>query len=93
MITMILIAAAVAWLLWPKGGAAPAVPAAADLWKVPPMAAPAPPASPSVPDARAAIDSLLVVRDRLAAAGPIDEESGRAVDRLWLEVLHGSAKK
>jgi hypothetical protein len=91
MITVLLVAAALAWLFWPRGAAAPAVPAAADLFRVPPQ--PAAPAPPPAPDARAAIDSLLEVRDRLAAGGPLDEESGRAVDRLWLELLHGSAKK
>lgn len=92
MITLVLVAAALAWLFWPRAAAtATTVPPASDLFRVPaPAAASAP---PPAPDARAAIDSLLEVRDRLAAAGPLDEESGRAVDRLWLELLHGSAKK
>jgi glucose-6-phosphate dehydrogenase assembly protein OpcA len=91
MITLLLVGAALAYLFWPRG-AAPAVPAAADLFRVPPQVVPA--TTPAAaPDARAAIDSLLAVRDRLAAAGPLDEESSKSVDRLWLELLHGSAKR
>jgi len=93
MITLLLVAAALAWLFWPRGGSpAPAVPAASDLFRVP-TPAPAATAPPSAPGPRAAIDSLLAVRDRLASAGPLDEESGKAVDRLWLELLHGSQPK
>lgn len=93
MMTMLVVAAAVAWLMWPAGKAStpPVLPTPSDLFRVPP-AAPAPVAPPA-PDARTAIDSLLAVRDRLAANGPLDEESGQAVDRLWLELLHGSAKR
>jgi len=93
MMTLLIVAAAVAWLMWPtaKSPSQPALPVPSDLFRVPP-AQPASPAKPA-PDARAAIDSLLEVRDRLAASGPLDEESGQAVDRLWLELLHGSAKR
>jgi hypothetical protein len=67
MITGLLVLAAVAFLFWPKGGAKslPAMPSAEDLFRVPPMATPA---APAAPDAREAIDSLLEVRDQLAAA-------------------------
>lgn len=91
MITLLVVAAAVAWLVWPSKTPANApvtLPAASDLFRVPPA-----PIAPPAPDARAAIDSLLAVRDRLSANGPLDEESGQAVDRLWLELLHGSAKR
>lgn len=93
MITLLVVAAAVAWLVWPSKtpANAHALPAASDLFRVPPQVPT--PAAVSAPDARAAIDSLLAVRDRLAANGPLDEESGQAVDRLWLELLHGSAKR
>jgi len=93
MITFLLVAAALAFVFWPRGivtNPRPRSPAAEDLFRVPAATAPAP---DPAPDARAAIDSLLEVRDRLAAGGPLDEESGRAVDRLWLELLHGSARK
>lgn len=90
MITALLVVAAIAYLFWPAMKA-PAVPAASDLFRVPPPA-PAPAAAPA-PDPRAAIDSLLEVRDRLAATDALDEDSAKAVDTLWLDLLHGSQKK
>ena len=93
MITLLLVAAALAWLLWPRGAS---VPKPADLFAVVPAAAPvAAPAvlPPSPPDGRAAIDSLLAVRDRLAAAGPMDEGSAKAIDTLWLDLLHTGGKR
>jgi len=92
MITGLLVLAALAFLFWPKGGAKslPAMPSAEDLFRVPPMATPA---APVAPDAREAIDSLLEVRDQLAAAKKLDEEASKAVDTLWLDLLHGSEKK
>jgi hypothetical protein len=92
MITGLLVLAALAFLFWPKGGAKslPAMPSAEDLFRVPPMS---PPAAPVAPDAREAIDSLLEVRDQLAAVKKLDEEASKAVDTLWLDLLHGSEKK
>ena len=92
MITGLLVLAAVAFLFWPKGGAKslPALPSAEDLFRVPAMATPA---APAAPDAREAIDSLLEVRDQLAAVKKLDEEASKAVDTLWLDLLHGSEKK
>jgi hypothetical protein len=94
MITVLLVAAALAWLFWPRGTATNPrniSPSTADLFHVPaPAAALAP---PPAPDGRAAIDSLLAVRDRLAAAGPMDEESAKSIDRLWLDLLHTGAKR
>jgi hypothetical protein len=92
MITGLLVLAALAFLFWPKGGAKalPAMPSAEDLFRVPPMASAAPPVAP---DAREAIDSLLEVRDQLAAVKKLDEEASKAVDTLWLDLLHGSEKK
>jgi hypothetical protein len=92
MITGLLVLAAVAFLFWPKGGAKslPAMPSAEDLFRVPAMS---PPAAPVAPDAREAIDSLLEVRDQLAAVKKLDEEASKAVDTLWLDLLHGSEKK
>jgi hypothetical protein len=92
MITGLLVLAALAFLFWPKGGAKslPAMPSAEELFRVPPMATPA---APVAPDAREAIDSLLEVRDQLAAVKKLDEEASKAVDTLWLDLLHGSEKK
>jgi hypothetical protein len=92
MITGLLVLAALALLFWPKGGAKslPAMPSAEDLFRVPPMPTPA---APLAPDAREAIDSLLEVRDQLAAVKKLDEEASKAVDTLWLDLLHGSEKK
>jgi hypothetical protein len=92
MITGLLVLAALAFLFWPKGGAKslPAMPSAEDLFRVPAMS---PPAAPVAPDAREAIDSLLEVRDQLAAVKKLDEEASKAVDTLWLDLLHGSEKK
>jgi hypothetical protein len=92
MITGLLVLAALAFLFWPKGGAKslPAMPSAEELFRVPAMS---PPAAPVAPDAREAIDSLLEVRDQLAAVKKLDEEASKAVDTLWLDLLHGSEKK
>lgn len=92
MITLCLVAAALAWLLWPRG-ASPAVPPAADLFRVAPLPAAAPAVTPAAPDGRAAIDSLLAVRDRLEAAGPLDDASAKSIDTLWLDLLHKGGKK
>ena len=92
MITLLLVAGAVAFLFWPKAGVTNPVPksfSAEELFRVPPPAAPKP---PQAPDARDAIDSLLEVRDRLAATEALDEDSAKAVDILWLDLLHGSKK-
>lgn len=88
MITLLLVAAALAWLLWPRGGS----PAATDLFRVPPQVTPVATPSPA-PDGRAAIDSLLAVRDRLEAAGPLDDASAKSIDTLWLDLLHKGGKK
>jgi len=92
MITGLLVLAAIAFLFWPKGGVTNPLPkslSAEDLFRVPPVA----PAAPAAPDAREAIDSLLEVRDQLAAVKKLDEEASKAVDTLWLDLLHGSEKK
>jgi hypothetical protein len=93
MITLLLVAAALAWLFWPRGGspAAP-VPAAADLFKVAPLAAPPAPPPATDADPRPAIDQILRVRDRLAGTGRLDEANAAAVDRLVLELVHGKAE-
>ena len=88
MITLLLVAGAVAYLFWPRGSAAPAVPAASDLFRVPPQVVPSP-APVAAPDPRPAIDRLLQVRDRLAETGRLDEANAKAVDQLVLELVHG----
>jgi len=95
MITLLLVAGALAFLFWPKAGTK-SLPKAEDLFRVPPLVPAVPPApapSPPQPDARSAIDSLLEVRDRLAATDALDEDSTKAVDTLWLDLLHGSTRK
>jgi hypothetical protein len=92
MITLALVAAAVAWLFWPRGAATPAVPAAAELFKVAPLAAPPAPPPTADTDPRPAIDQILRVRDRLAGTGRLDEANAAAVDRLVLELVHGKAE-
>lgn len=95
MITLLLVAAALAWLFWPRGTApATAVPAAADLFRVPPQPAATPRATtPATPGEREAIDSLLVIRNRLAADGVMDEGSAKAIDQLALDLLHQGIKR
>jgi hypothetical protein len=93
MITLLIVAAAIAYLFWPAAGVTnpmPKIPSAEDLFRVSPIV-PAP--SPAAPAARDAIDSLLEVRDRLAATESLDEDSAKAVDVLWLDLLHGSTRK
>jgi hypothetical protein len=92
MITLLLVAAAVAFLFWPRGGFTNPLNKSfspEELFIVPPPGLQKPPAAP---DARDAIDSLLEVRDRLAATEALDEDSAKAVDILWLDLLHGSKR-
>lgn len=94
MITALIVVAAVAWLLWPaKKPGQPAPSPMADLFNVPAAIPPAAPPAPALPDPRAAIDSLLAVRERLASTDSLDEDSAKAVDTLWLDLLHGADKK
>lgn len=95
MITLLLVAAALAWLFWPRGATAPAIPAASDLFRVPPQVAAAPPraTTPATPGEREAIDSMLVVRNRLAAGGSLNEGSAKAIDQLLLDIVHQGATK
>lgn len=97
MITLVLVAGAIAFLLWPKGRPLSSLlPAAVDaVAPFPAAALPAPPAPAPPPptDGRAAIDSLLAVRDRLQADGPLDEASAKSIDTLWLDLLHKGGKR
>jgi hypothetical protein len=94
-ITLLLVAAALAFVFWPRGEAVakrlPSVPGAADLFHVSPLP---PVVVKSVPSPRAAIDALLAVRDTLdTPERPLDPESGKAIDKLWLDLLHSKDKK
>jgi len=99
MITLLLVAAALAWLFWPRGAATNPrniSPSTADLFHVPPQvpaAAAAPVTLGPTPDPRPAIDRLLQVRDRLRETGRLDDANAKAVDQLVLELVHGEEKK
>jgi hypothetical protein len=92
MITFLLVAAALAFVFWPRGAAAPAVPAAAELFKVAPLAAPPAPPPATDADPRPAIDQILKVRETLKGTGRLDEANTAAVDRLVLELVHGKVE-
>jgi hypothetical protein len=96
MTPLLFVAAALAFWFWPRSPAVgkrlPEVPAADVLFRVPPQA-PAPPAPPPIADARAAIDSLLDVQRTLTDGGPVDPESAKALDRLWLDLFHARGTK
>lgn len=96
MITLLLVAAALAWLLWPRGTPlpSPAAMISAATEAVVPTAPPAAPATPPAgPSEREAIDSLLVLRNRLSADGTLPEGSAKAIDQLALDLLHQGAKR
>lgn len=92
MITALIVLAAIAWLLWPAKKPGEPTPMA-DLFKVPAVIPPEATPHAAGPDQRAAIDSLLAVRERLAATESLDEDSAKAVDVLWLDLLHGAKRK
>lgn len=96
MITLLLVAAALAWLLWPRGTPlpSPAAMISAATEAVAPTALPAAPATPAAsPSEREAIDSLLVLRNRLASDGVLPEASAKAIDALALDILHQGTKR
>jgi hypothetical protein len=99
MTPLLFVAAALAFWFWPRGNhfaeVNKMVAPAADLFKVPPQVAPAPPAPPPTADAdpRPAIDRLLQVRDRLRETGRLDDANAKAVDQLALELIHGENGK
>jgi hypothetical protein len=96
MITLLLVAAALAWLFWPRGTATNPrdIPTSTeDLFRIPPAAA-TPPAPPPAADGdpRPALDQILRVRETLKGSGRLDEANAAAVDRLVLELVHGKAE-
>lgn len=86
MIFLLIIAAAVALLLWPE---APAV-AAPSLPSVPVPAIPQPLKTPSY---RSAIESLASVRSRLIATETLDDKAKEAINELTLCLVAGSDKE
>lgn len=95
MITLLVIAATAAYLFWPAIAKqpAPALPGASDLFRVHPIIPAAAEPAKAAPDGRAAIDSLLAVRERMAATESLDDSAEKAIDTLWLGLLHGSEKR
>jgi hypothetical protein len=98
MTPLLFVAGALAFWFWPRSPAVPnrlpEVPAADVLFRVPPQVpALAPPAPPPPADTRAAIDSLLDVQRTLTDGGPVDPESAKALDRLWLDLFHARGPK
>ena len=88
MIFLLIIAAAVALLLWPEPRAA--VPATAPLPSIDVPAIPQPPRAPSY---RSAIESLAAVRSRLIATETLDDKAKTAINDLTLCLVAGSDKE
>lgn len=91
MIFLIIIAAAVAFLMWPEPKtSATASPKPAPL---PSIDVPAIPQPPKAPSYRSAIESLASVRSRLIATGNLDEKATAAINELTLCLVAGSDKE
>ena len=90
MIFLLVIAAAVALLMWPesKATATPAKPA-----PLPSIDVPAIPQPPKAPSYRSAIESLASVRSRLIATGNLDEKATAAINELTLCLVAGSDRE
>jgi hypothetical protein len=90
-IFLLIIAAAVALLLWPEAPAAvKSSTAAPSLPSVPVPAIPQPPKAPSY---RSAIESLASVRSRLIATETLDDKAKEAINELTLCLVAGSDKE
>jgi hypothetical protein len=87
-IFLLVIAAAVALLMWPESKAVPAKPA-----PLPSIDVPAIPQPPKAPSYRSAIESLASVRSRLIATGNLDEKATAAINELTLCLVAGSDKE
>jgi len=87
-IFLLIIAAAVALLMWPetKASAPKSVP-------LPSVDVPAIPQPPKTPSYRSAIESLASVRSRLVATGNLDEKATAAINELTLCLVAGSDKE
>ena len=88
MIFLLIIAAAVALLMWPETKAAAPKPA-----PLPSIDVPAIPQPPKAPSYRNAIESLASVRTRLISTGNLDEKATAAINELTLCLVAGSDKE
>ena len=91
MIFLLIIAAAVALLLWPESKAS--VPATAKPVPLPSIDVPAIPQPPRAPSYRSAIESLAAVRSRLIATDTLDDKAKAAINELTLCLVAGSDKE
>jgi hypothetical protein len=89
-IFLLVIAAAVALLMWPESKATTATVKPAPL---PSIDVPAIPQPPKAPSYRSAIESLASVRSRLIATGNLDEKATAAINELTLCLVAGSDKE
>ena len=89
MIFLLVIAAAVAFLMWPE----PKTTATAKPAPLPSIDVPAIPQPPKAPSYRSAIDSLASVRSRLIATANLDEKATAAINELTLCLVAGSDKE
>ena len=92
MIFLLVIAAAVALLMWPESKATTAT-ATAKPAPLPSIDVPAIPQPPKAPSYRSAIESLASVRSRLIATGNLDEKATAAINELTLCLVAGSDKE
>jgi hypothetical protein len=90
-IFLLIIAAAVALLMWPESKAtSPAAPKAVPL---PSIDVPAIPQPPKAPSYRSAIESLAAVRSRLIWTETLDDKAKTAINELTLCLVAGSDKE
>jgi hypothetical protein len=87
-IFLLIIAVAVALLVWPESK-----PAAVKAAPLPSIDVPAIPQPPKAPSYRSAIESLASVRSRLIATGNLDEKATAAINELTLCLVAGSDKE
>lgn len=91
MIFLIILAAAVALLVWPEPKAS--VPPAPKTSPLPSIVVPAIPQPPKAPSYRSAIESLASVRTRLISTENLDEKATAAINELTLCLVAGSDKE
>ena len=92
MIFLLVIAAAVAFLMWPEPKTT-ATTIAAKPAPLPSIDVPAIPQPPKAPSYRSAIESLASVRSRLIATANLDEKATAAINELTLCLVAGSDKE
>lgn len=89
MIFLLIIAVAVALLVWPES----TKPVAAKPVPLPSIDVPAIPQPPKAPSYRSAIESLAAVRSRLIATETLDDKAKAAINELTLCLVAGSDKE